>query len=259
MAHEWYRKASVQTAIITSFAAMLVTLLVHYSPKEKLEKTILELEAENRKLENSLAPFVTLAAERFGGPIDLALNKLSARFNELDEKLEHEKGLIRYLEVEVFVTLSGIWSSPTLPDFSKLFRTGARSNDIKVHLLAQGGDFKELNFENSTPPRFTQGQENTRILDYRAEAIAGCWIIGAHKSVLSECKNLEVQIYGVDHTSTTDSVLTIQKVLLVFYVNGLPTHQCEFSSPLSDSLTSDHGKGGIKVKMNGPAAIKPFP
>ena len=87
MTQKWYKKASVQTALISGAFLVAVTLIVQYSPKTKLEKEIDVLEGEIQKLETQIAPFRALAIERFGENEEEALAKLAVQVEELQTQI----------------------------------------------------------------------------------------------------------------------------------------------------------------------------
>ena len=136
MTKKWYKKASVQTALIGGAFLVAVTLIVQYSPKTKLEKEIDVLEGEIQKLETQIAPFRALAIERFGENEEEALAKLAVQVEELQTQISRAKGIVRRFDVSVVATIKGDWKSNEPPDLSKLTRTASRGSDISVEIQA---------------------------------------------------------------------------------------------------------------------------
>jgi hypothetical protein len=255
MAQKWHAKASVQTAIISGIVLVVVTGLVQWSPKSELESKVAKLELENSQLHVQLAPFVTLAAERFGGSDQLSLAKLSSQFRDLDEKLRYEEGVIRSMEVEVFARVSGSWVDSKLPDFSKYIRTGSRTSDLRILTSSKSHPLQWVEFEDSTPPRITAGEGEIRVIDYRARVPSGCWILGTHRSELLEIQTLEAALYGVNKDSTDDHSVKVEGITLIIHTNGRPTHTCEFTKAFDARLSEINGPVA-KVQLTGPYPIK---
>ncbi len=97
MATKWYKKATVQAALVAAAAVIIAGLvpLALQVPKlndenRGLERTIGEKNAEIRRLETQLAPFKTIALERYTGPASEALAKLASQV-ELLQRLDAEK------------------------------------------------------------------------------------------------------------------------------------------------------------------------
>jgi hypothetical protein len=94
MAQKWYQKASVQTAIVSACALIVVALIPIalqvprlQSENQKLRDGLDEKTAEIQRLETLLVPFKTIALERFTGSEAEALGKLAERLKILEEQL----------------------------------------------------------------------------------------------------------------------------------------------------------------------------
>jgi hypothetical protein len=251
LANRWYQKASVQGALVGGVFLTIITAIVEFSPKRRLEKQVSDLKAQ-------LAPFKTLALERFGGNEQQALVKLATQLGELQTQLERQAGTIGRLEVKAVATLTGDWKSQTPPDFSKSSRTGSRGFDIRAELKTKDADMRWVEFTNTTPPRMVAGEHNTWILDYGVEAPAGSWVLGANRNDLETCGTVQMWLYGIDYNTTQDGVVTISSVTLTFYVNGIPAYRCEYHTSSSRQLLPEDGSP-VKVQLAGPAKIQPIP
>src|SRR5438270_135590 len=97
MTTKWHKKAAVQAAFVAAGAVIIVGLipLALQVPKlndenRGLERTIGEKNAEIQRLETQLAPFKTIALERYTGAPNEALAKLASQV-ELLQRLDAEK------------------------------------------------------------------------------------------------------------------------------------------------------------------------
>jgi hypothetical protein len=248
LSDKWYRKASAQTALVSAVALVVITLLVEFSPRSALKEKVATLETQ-------LAPFRALALERFGGNEQQALAKLAAQLGELEAQLKREGGVIRRFDVAAFATLKGKWKSSTPPDFSHLFKTGARAYDIRVELKTNDADMRWLEFTDSSAPRMAAGENNSWILDYAAQAPAGSWILGVNRNDLQRCGNVEMRLYGIDKDATTDSVITVTSLTLSFYINGVPACRCEYHPDFTAQLSEEQGSP-VRIQLGGPVSIQ---
>jgi hypothetical protein len=97
MAQKWYQKAGVQAAIVGALALIVVTLIpvalkvpTLKSENVGLSSKLAEKTAEIQRLETLLAPFRTIALERYTGPENEALTKLASQIQTL-QSLDTEK------------------------------------------------------------------------------------------------------------------------------------------------------------------------
>jgi len=241
----------VQTALVGGACLIAVTLLVEFSPKARLEKQVAILETQ-------LAPFRAIAIERFGGTEQQALVKFAAQLGELEKQLKREAGTIRRFDVAAVATLVGDWKSTTPPDFSHLFRTGGRGSDIRIELKTKDADMRWLEFTDSSPPRMAAGEDRSWILDYTAQVPPGSWVLGLDRNELLTCGPAVITLYGIDRNATNDSIVTVTRLTLTFYVNGVPACRCDYSPAYRAQLTEEHGSP-VRVQINGPVAIEQIP
>lgn len=94
MAQKFYQKASVQGAIVGAIALILVSLITvaHQRSQLKSDNSQLKHEsdlqiAEIQRLETLLAPFRTIALQRYTDPEPEALRKLAHRISELESSV----------------------------------------------------------------------------------------------------------------------------------------------------------------------------
>jgi len=94
---KWYRKAAVQGAFVAAAALIIVALIpiALQVPRLRddnraLERSIAEKNAQLQRLDAQLAPFKTIALERYTGPEAEALAKLASQV-ELLQRLDAEK------------------------------------------------------------------------------------------------------------------------------------------------------------------------
>ena len=241
----------MQAAIVTGVFLIVVTAIVEFGPKARLEGKVAELNSQ-------LAPFRAVAVERFGGNEQQALVKLAAQLSDLEAQLKREARTIRRFDVAVVATLAGDWKSSTLPDFSKLFRKGSRNADIRVEVKTKDSDMRWVDFADFSAPKMAAGEGNTWILDYGGQAPVGSWVLGVSRDDLLSCGGLEMELYGIDHDVTKDGVITVVSVTLSFYVNGVPACRCEYRSPFTDKLPEQ--VKDVKIQLRGsPVPIQPIP
>jgi hypothetical protein len=258
LAYNWYKKASVQTALVSGAILVAVTVLVQFSPKARLEKEMANLNEQIQRLETQLAPFRAVAVERFGGNEQQALAKLAAQLEELQTQLMREAGTIRRFDIAAVATLTGDWKSTTPPDFSKFFRTGDRGSDIRIELKTNDATMRWVEFTESSPPRIVAGQGNSWVLDYTSRAPAGSWVLGVNRDDLQSCGTVEMRLYGIDYNATQDAVVTVNSLTLTFYVNGVPACRCEYRRALRAQLTQELDSP-VRIQLIGPVAIEKIP
>ena len=108
MPQKWYQKATVQGAIVGASALIVVTLIpvALQVPRLKSEnaalvRKVFEKTAEVQRIETLLAPFRTIALERYTGPENEALKKLASQIQILQD-LDTQKTLkIEALQKEI--------------------------------------------------------------------------------------------------------------------------------------------------------------
>ncbi|MDE2009290.1 MAG: hypothetical protein KGJ09_04335 [Candidatus Omnitrophica bacterium] len=94
----WYKKASVQAAIVAGISLVIVAVIPYIFQIPNLQKRIQELEGdlqaknfEIQGLETQLAPFKTIALGRFTGTESEALSKLAFQLNNLESAVSDIK------------------------------------------------------------------------------------------------------------------------------------------------------------------------
>lgn len=99
MAQKWYQKATVQGAIVAALALLVATLVPVAlevpslkSDNAELNRKLTDKTADVQRLETQLAPFKTIALERYTGPENEALAKLATQIQMLQE-LDNQKTL----------------------------------------------------------------------------------------------------------------------------------------------------------------------
>lgn len=218
----WYRKASVQTALVSGVFLTIVAVIVECSPKGRLEQENRRLVNDVQRLETQLAPFRAIAIERFGQNEEEALAKLAAQVEELQTEMLRAAGVIRRFDVEIVASLTGNWQSDEPPDLTKLFRKAGRGSDVRIELETNNGVMRWLELQNSRGPRIARGEGGSWVLDYTVEAPTGSWILGTHRDDLKNCGGLELTLYGIDCEVSKDSVVSVVNVTLSLLVNGIP-------------------------------------
>jgi hypothetical protein len=254
----WLKKASVQTAVVSGIFLLIVTIIVQFSPKAKLEKEVVDLKDEVQRLETQLAPFRALAIQRFGGSEEQALSKLAAQVQDLQTQLERATGTIRRFDVVALATFTGDWKSATLPNLSNLFRKASREADIRVELKSGGADMRWVEFTESGAPRMATGENGNWTLDYTAQAPAGSWVLGANRDDLQACGALEMILYGIDRNVTHNGVVVVKSVELSFFVNGTPAYRCEYKPNFRAELPEEQIVP-VMVHLKGPVTIQKIP
>lgn len=142
MAQKWYRKAPVQAAIIGAVAVIVVGVALGVAPlvlqvqdlksdNRDLEHKLTERIAEVQRLETLLAPFKTIALERYMGSEAEALENLARQIGEL-QTLDAEKSK-RIAELEEQLEQTSKQATP--PTLELLPVTVATSNTELVATL----------------------------------------------------------------------------------------------------------------------------
>lgn len=67
-----------------------------------------------------------------------------------------------------------------------------------------------------------------------------------------------MMLYGINQNVTQDGVISVDRVTLVFYVNGVPAYYSEYRPNFTAKLTEEH-KATVKVRLHGPAPIQQIP
>ncbi len=260
MAIQWYRKASVQTAIVSAIALIVVTFLVQLGPKTKLEEEIGVLNSEIVRLRGELAPFKAVAIQRFGGTEQEALTKLSSQLTQLQTEFERTAKAVRKFDARIVLQLSGLWKSGEAPTLSKLVRVATQNSDIKVQIGLKGAELKLVEFHDSSPPRITASDDGTRTLDYMAHARPGSWILGTNRDDLELCGELEAALYGFVPDPTVDGKLWVNSAELTFFVDGIATYRATYADGFAAEIPSEADEfSGLKVQMKGPSPIVKTP
>jgi hypothetical protein len=178
------------------------------------------------------------------------------RSNRDLQLVKREAGAIRRLDVAAVVTLAGNWKSTTPPDFSGYLRTGERGVNIRVELKTKdNAGMRWIEFTDSSPPRIVAGERNTWVLDYTSQASAGSWILGVSRDDLETCGNVVMRLYGIDHNATKDGVVTLNSLILNFFVNGVLAYRCEYHPALRMQLTPELGSP-VRAELYGPVEME---
>ncbi len=225
MVQNWFKKTSVQTAIVSGIFLLVVTIVVQFAPKAKLKKEVVDLKDEIQRLEIQLAPFRALAVQRFGGSEEQALVKLATQVQDLQTQLERSTGTIRRFDVFAVATLTGDWKSATIPNLSNLFRIASREADIRVELKSGEADMRWVEFTDSGAPRMATGENGNWTLDYTAQVPAGSWVLGENRDDLQKCGTLEMILYGINRSK--------------FGGQYIDFHRSMKSSPAQSGVTAD--------------------
>jgi hypothetical protein len=253
----WYKKASVQTAIASGIFLVMVTGVVHMSPKRRLEAEAQDLKREIQRPETQLAPFRTLAVARFGGSEMDALSKLASQIRDVQLEVERASKAIRRLDVKVIARFRGDWTSAP-PDLSNLFRRASDASDIRVQIETQAAGMRWVDFHDSSAPTLSAGDNNAWVLEYRATAPPGAWIMGVAHDELTACGIVDLLLYGLNKQVTRDEVIDVDSVVLVFYINGVAAYRAEYRPELRITPVKQNGYS-TGLKLNGPTPIVPMP
>jgi uncharacterized small protein (DUF1192 family) len=108
MAQKFYQKASVQVAIISGLAAIIIASVTIFHQRSELShenKRLLELtqqqSLEINRLETQLTPFRTIALEKYAGPEGEALKQLAERVTTIDEALTNAQKELEKTKAEL--------------------------------------------------------------------------------------------------------------------------------------------------------------
>ena len=125
MTQKIYQKASVQTAFVSGILFLIGIAIPNIFNIPKLKDRIFNLEKENadktaevQRLETLLAPFRTIALERYTGTEADALSKLALRINELESSLNTIRDYSSVAQLDIFGLL--VQSSNTIKFSSPL-------------------------------------------------------------------------------------------------------------------------------------------
>lgn len=125
MAQKFYQKASVQVAIVSAIALIIVTSItvLHQRSQlgqnnQELQGQVVEKTAEIQRLETLLTPFRTIALEKYTGDEKEALRKLAYFIIELQERDAEQTRRIGELQEEVNQTKK-MYGPPTLIPLGK--------------------------------------------------------------------------------------------------------------------------------------------
>jgi hypothetical protein len=168
--------------------------------------------------------------------------------------LKRDAGTVRRFDVAAVVTLAGDWKS-TPPDFSRYLRTGERGANLRIELKTRDADMRWVEFTESSPPKIVTGERNSWVLDYTSQASVGSWVLGVDRDDLQTCGTVVMRLYGIDYNATQDGVVTVDRLTLSFYLNGIPAGHCEYHPNLRVQLTPELGSP-VRVELYGPVAIE---
>ncbi|MCC6823052.1 MAG: hypothetical protein IT579_20165 [Verrucomicrobia subdivision 3 bacterium] len=188
MAQKWYQKAGVQAAIVGALALIIVTLIPVALKVPRLESGNAELSrklgektAEVQRLETLLAPFRTIALERYTGPENEALMKLASQIESL-QALDREKTLkIEKLQSQLDKT-SEQATPPTLSLVSQDTTTNGNACVVTLRFKpSKNQPLGQLRF-NADLPIGT----SVRITDFWPTLAGGPYLTGDGSKIIGE-------------------------------------------------------------------------
>jgi hypothetical protein len=218
------------------------------------------LTAEVQRLETRLVPFTTIAVERFGGNEEQALAKLAAQLEDLQNQLQRAQGMIRRFGVVAVATISGDWAAPSPPDYSNYLSFGAGSGwGVKVQLKANTAPMRWVEFKEPLAFRSSEGDNGSWVLEVTGEAAADSWVLGIHPNDLqTSCGEVEMVALGIKPGVTTDNIITLRAITLLFHVNGVPSLRCEYTANTAAKIAEDV-KPPIIIRQKGPVTLERIP
>lgn len=220
-----------------------------------LREQIAEKEQRITLLETQLAPFRTLALDRFPGKEEgEALARLARQIDDLRREFEKSLKSIRSFAAEISIITKGEWTNGKPPDPSRLVRFGGGDPGARVKLLLDGSEERWLDLDDPEDLRVTTLSEGETRLQYRVEARPGTWIIGHHPQECVACREAQVFLWAFNAASTIDKTVVVKSITFRFFANGVPELVCEIKPEQAVALATE---GSTQLTWKGNVAVQP--
>lgn len=221
-----------------------------------LRKQIAEKEQRITLLETQLAPFRTLALDRFPGKEEgEALARLARKIDDLRREFEKSLKNIRSFAAEISIITKGEWTNAEPPNPSLLVRVGGGGPGARVKFLLDGSDERWLDLDNPEALTLMTLSEGETRLQYRVEASPGAWIIGHHPQEYVGCRGAQVTLWAFNAASTVDKTVFVKSITFRFFVNGVLELICDIKPEKVVDLAPKKG-GSTNLNWTGNVAVK---
>lgn len=212
---------------ITAFAAGWLYDHFYGIPelKKKLETRQNELNEKRNEvilLETKLAPFKTVALERYGGDNSQALAQLAQDVSKFENELRAVESKVRNLSLALEVEFRTKWKGGKPPDPSKWFWLGGGTKAMTGTFILENNRDSETEFHHVENMRLIAIDDGWARLSYRAAAAPGSTIFGELPRRIQSIRDFSFVAFGLKKEFSEDGIGEIRQIKLQFFVNGVP-------------------------------------
>lgn len=229
--------------------------LEYFRGKSKIEAENQSLKQEVILLEAQLAPFKTVALEKYPGRLEDALKKLTKDVEYFEVALNRSEKKIRNLDLELSVVFTAPWKGEIPKKWLK-FEDGSDTTAVVLKLGQSNGEVVQIDMVDMTGLKMESIGEGKTKLFYRCKAPLRSPILGSSTDEVKSIRGIEMLLMGLTRERIEDKPVLFHTLTLEFLVNGQPIWKSKLDMNWSTTLDGDR-IGGLTVSGDASIPLEP--
>jgi hypothetical protein len=225
-----------------------------YWGKAQLASENADLKQQLILSEARLAPFKTVALEKYPGRWEDALSKLANDVRRFEEQLKRSENKIRSIDLEVAVEFSAVWKDGKFPDTSQWiwFNQGEGAPAVDLEFLHDDGRSLPVSFRYVKDFKIEKlGEERSRLF-FRCSAEPRSSVFGLPTDEIHRCQKAGWFLVGLNSPIMEPKPIKVFKVEIEILVNSLPEWSLAFEKE-AEVMPESKGVPGLEA-----IAVKPW-
>lgn len=222
---------------------------------------IIRLEAQLGRLDAQLAPFRTIALERFPGEKEgNALAALGTQINALQAQFDNALAKIHTFALKVEYDISADWVKGKAPGEAPGLKIGgllsSRANMGLIVLELSDGKELKMSFNDVIDDRIVDKNGSTYRFEIVLTTPSGSPIFGIGKNEIIAVKEFNFPTYGISQNNVSADHLTLGNLHITFHINGESYASAQLSNEPAKIEIAPGSKGYLGIGWQGRLEIK---
>lgn len=207
----------------------------------KLQQTISDQKQQIMLLETQLAPFKTIALDRYPGVVTESLDRLANDLETLQKKLIDATTSIKSLDAIASIKVSADWKDGKPPDLTNIIWFGGGTKSLSVKFELENGSDIDAVFDGHGGLHIETVNGNVVTIQYQANAVPGSSVFGRKPTDIVALKQVGFIPFGVNSNSVTSKMIKIEHLAIRFFTNGAESFECNIagSGPVDVTKTGN--------------------
>lgn len=194
----------------------------HFWGKSKVEAENQGLKQQVILLESQLAPFKTIALEKYPGRLEDALRKLTNDVETLEAAITKAERRIRSLDLELTVEFTAPWIGEVPTEWFK-FDNGREGKTVGLKLALANGQTVQITMVDMDDLKMEKVANGKTRLSYRCKAQLRSPIFGVFTDDVRSIREVDFQLLGLTKDRIEVKPVKFHTASFAFLVNGQET------------------------------------